>query len=63
MEVSELLSEYGFPGDDIPVITGSSLGALNGEQKWVDQIIALMDAVVEYIPTPERADKLEYLTS
>ena len=55
MEVRELLSEYGFPGDDIPVVTGSSLGALNGEQKWVDQIIALMDAVDEYIPTPERA--------
>ena len=55
MEVRELLTEYGFPGDDIPVVTGSSLGALNGEQKWVDQIMALMNAVDEYIPTPERA--------
>ena len=55
MEVRELLSEYGFPGDEIPIITGSSLGALNGEQKWVDQIMALMKAVDEYIPTPERA--------
>ena len=55
MEVRELLTEYGFPGDDIPVIRGSSLGALNGEQKWVDQILALMDAVDNYIPTPERA--------
>ncbi len=55
MEVRELLNEYGFPGDDIPVIVGSSLGALNGEQKWVDKIIELVDAVDEYIPTPERA--------
>ena len=55
MEVRELLTEYGFPGDDIPVITGSSLGALNGEQQWVDKIMELMDAVDEYIPTPERA--------
>ena len=55
MEVRELLNEYGFPGDDIPVIQGSSLGALNGEEKWIDQIMALMDAVDSYIPTPERA--------
>ena len=55
MEVRELLTEYGFPGDDIPVVIGSSLGALNGEQKWVDQIMALMDAVDDYIPAPERA--------
>ena len=54
MEVRELLTEYGFPGDDVPVIKGSSLGAMNGEQKWVDQIMALMDAVDSYIPTPER---------
>ena len=55
MEVRELLNEYGFPGDDIPVIQGSSLGALNGEEKWIDQIMVLMDAVDSYIPTPERA--------
>jgi len=55
MEVRDLLTEYGFPGSDIPVIRGSSLGALNGEQKWVDQILALMEAVDSYIPTPERA--------
>ena len=55
MEVRELLNEYGFPGDEIPVIVGSSLGALNGEQKWVDKIIELVDAVDNYIPTPERA--------
>ena len=55
MEVRELLTEYGFPGDDIPVIVGSSLGALNGEQKWIDKIVELVDAVDDYIPTPERA--------
>ena len=55
MEIRELLNEYGFPGDDVPVIAGSSLGALNGEQQWVDKIIELMNAVDEYIPTPERA--------
>ena len=55
MEVRELLTEYGFPGDDVPVISGSSLGALNGEQQWVDKIVELMNAVDEYIPTPERA--------
>ena len=54
MEVREILNEYGFPGDEVPVIIGSSLGALNGEEKWVNQIMALMDAVDEYIPTPER---------
>lgn len=54
MEVRELLTEYGFPGDEVPVVVGSSLGALNGEQKWVDQIMALMDAVDSYIPAPER---------
>ena len=55
MEVRELLTEYEFPGDDVPVVAGSSLGALNGEQQWVDKIIELMNAVDEYIPTPERA--------
>ena len=54
MEVRELLTEYGFPGDDVPVVVGSSLGALNGEEKWVNQIMALMDAVDSYIPAPER---------
>ncbi|MGL6132280.1 MAG: elongation factor Tu, partial [Fusobacteriaceae bacterium] len=55
MEVRELLTDYGFPGDDIPVIRGSSLGVMNGEQKWIDQIMVLMDAVDSYIPTPARA--------
>ena len=54
METRELLSEYDFPGDDLPIIKGSALGALNGEQKWVDSIHELMHAVDEYIPTPER---------
>ena len=54
MEVRELLNEYGFPGDDVPIIAGSALGALNGEAKWVEKIMELMDAVDEYIPTPER---------
>lgn len=55
MEVRELLTEYGFDGDESPVVIGSSLGALNGEQKWVDKIMELMDAVDSYIPTPVRA--------
>ncbi|WP_320047092.1 elongation factor Tu [uncultured Ilyobacter sp.] len=55
MEVRELLTDYGFPGDDIPVIAGSSLGALNGEAQWVAKIEELMDAVDSYIPSPERA--------
>ena len=54
MEVRELLTEYGFPGDDVPVVKGSSLGAMNGEKKWVDAIMELMAAVDSYIPTPER---------
>ena len=47
------LSEYEFPGDDIPVIRGSALKALEGEAEWEEKIIELMDAVDEYIPTPE----------
>jgi elongation factor Tu len=64
LEVRELLSSYDFPGDDIPVIKGSGLQALEqmtanpktqrGENKWVDKIYELMDAVDSYIPTPER---------
>lgn len=54
LEVRELLSSYEFPGDDIPVIQGSALGALNGEQQWVDKIVELMKAVDDYIPTPTR---------
>ena len=54
LEVRELLSEYDFPGDDIPVVQVSALGALNGEDKWEKTIDELMQAVDDYIPTPER---------
>jgi len=54
MEVRDLLSEYDFPGDDIPVIKGSALKALEGEASWEEKIFELMNAVDEYIPTPER---------
>ncbi len=55
MEVRELLSEYDFPGDDLPVIQGSALGALQGEAKWEDKVVELADALDSYIPEPERA--------
>ncbi len=61
METRELLSEYDFPGDDLPVIKGSALGALNGDEKWVESIRELMKAVDEYIPTPERDDAKPFL--
>ncbi|MEP3389547.1 MAG: elongation factor Tu, partial [Reichenbachiella sp.] len=61
MEVRELLSEYDFPGDDIPVIAGSALGGLNGEPEWVAKIEELMDAVDNYIPLPERAVDKDFL--
>ena len=64
LEVRELLSEYDFPGDDIPIISGSALMAVEaltekpdiakGDNEWVDKIYELMDAVDDYIPTPER---------
>ena len=54
MEVRELLSEYDFPGDDIPVIAGSALKALEGEEEYEQKIVELMEAVDEYIPQPER---------
>ncbi|NBB77711.1 MAG: elongation factor Tu [Bacteroidetes bacterium] len=54
LEVRELLSSYEFDGDDIPVIQGSALGALNGESEWEEKIVELMDAVDDTIPTPER---------
>ena len=55
MEVRELLSEYDFPGDDIPVIKGSALGALEGKPEYVAKVEELMAAVDEYIDTPPRA--------
>ena len=54
MEVRELLDKYEFPGDDTPVISGSALGALNGEDKWEQKIMELMAAVDSFIPTPTR---------
>jgi elongation factor Tu len=54
LEVRELLSSYKFPGDDIPVVKVSALGALNGEEKWEGSVKELMAAVDAYIPTPER---------
>ena len=54
MEVRELLSEYEFPGDDLPVIQGSALKALEGDQLWEAKIIELAEALDHYIPEPER---------
>lgn len=54
MEVRELLSEYGFPGDDIPVVRGSSLRAIEGDAMYEQKLYDLMDAVDAYIPLPER---------
>jgi elongation factor Tu len=54
MEVRELMSKYEYDGDNIPVVQGSALGALNGEEKWVESVVNLMDAVDEHIPEPQR---------
>ena len=64
LEIRELLNEYDFPGDDIPIVSGSALNAVNaltenpniakGENEWVDKILDLMEQVDSYIPTPER---------
>ena len=54
LEVRELLKKYGFPGDEIPVIRGSALGALNGEEKGEKGVLELMEAVDRYIPLPAR---------
>ncbi|MDU3983222.1 MAG: elongation factor Tu, partial [Staphylococcus epidermidis] len=54
MEVRDLLSEYDFPGDDVPVIAGSALKALEGDAEYEQKILDLMQAVDDYIPTPER---------
>ncbi len=63
MEVRELLSFYEYDGDNVPVIQGSALGALNGEQKWVDTVLELMKAVDEYIELPERDNQKPFLMS
>ena len=61
MDIRDLLNEYDFPGDDIPIIRGSALKALEGDPEWQDKIIELMDAVDSYIPTPERAVDKSFL--
>ncbi len=62
MEVRDLLNEYNFPGDDVPVIKGSALKALEEpESEWATSIMELMDAVDEYIPTPERDTEKPFL--
>lgn len=61
MEVRELMSAYSFPGDTMPVIRGSALGALNGEPKWVAKVEELMNAVDEYIPIPVRLVDKDFL--
>ncbi len=61
METRELLSEYDFPGDEIPIIRGSALGALQGDPKWVAKIEELMAIVDEYIPTPVRDNDKPFL--
>jgi elongation factor Tu len=61
LEVRELLSSYEFPGDDIPVVQGSALGALNGEAQWEAKIDELMAAVDSYIPTPARETDKPFL--
>jgi elongation factor Tu len=61
MEVRELLSKYEFPGDTIPIIKGSALKALEGDAEYEKEILALMAAVDEYIPQPERPKDLPFL--
>ena len=61
MEIRELLSFYEFPGDDIPIVQGSALGALNGEAQWVEKIMELMDQVDSYIPEPKRETDKDFL--
>jgi elongation factor Tu len=63
MEVRELLTFYEYDGDNAPVIQGSALGGLNGEQKWVDSILELMNAVDEYIEIPVRENEKPFLMS
>ncbi|MBA3634304.1 MAG: elongation factor Tu [Acidobacteria bacterium] len=61
LEIRELLSSYEFPGDEIPVIQGSALGALNGEEQWEAKVDELMQAVDDYIPTPARDTEKPFL--
>ncbi|HBS88532.1 MAG: translation elongation factor Tu [Bacteroidetes bacterium GWF2_38_335] len=61
MEVRDLLTFYQFDGDNAPVIRGSALGAMNGEEKWVEKVMDLMNAVDEYIPIPPRENEKPFL--
>ena len=61
MEIRELLTFYKYDGDIAPVIRGSALGALNGEAKWEDKVMELMDAVDTYIPIPPRENEKPFL--
>jgi len=61
MEVRELLSKYDFPGDEVPVIRGSALGALNDDPKWFASVEELLKAMDEYIPTPPRETDKPFL--
>jgi elongation factor Tu len=63
MEIRDLLSSYGFDGDNTPIIQGSATGALAGEDKWVAKIDELMDAVDSYIPLPPRPVDMAFLMS
>ena len=63
MEVRELLSSYGFDGDNTPIIRGSALKALEGDPEYEEKIMELMDAVDEWIPTPERDNDKPFLMS
>ncbi|MBT6747225.1 MAG: elongation factor Tu [Flavobacteriales bacterium] len=61
MEIRELLSFYDYDGDNAPIIAGSALGGLNGDAKWVDSIMELMDAVDAHIPLPPRDVDKDFL--
>lgn len=63
MEIRELLTAYGFDGDNTPIIQGSATGALAGDEKWIKKIEELMDAVDSYIPLPPRPIDLPFLMS
>jgi elongation factor Tu len=61
MEIRELLSSYDFPGDDLPIVMGSAVKALEGDAEYTQKILDLMDAVDAYIPTPERPTEKPFL--
>ncbi len=61
MEIRELLTFYQFDGENTPIIRGSALGALNGEEKWEDKVMELMDAVDSWIPVPQRDNEKPFL--